>query len=138
MMHTLSLLADAIQDLTQAQGRQRASFLKSAEEMVREALDRIREDRCPRTVHVTHGRYLSKCRKGYDTVLGYLAKHFPQRLDLMDDTADATLRDGFWLSNQCKRQGIEPRKVKACLALQEQGIKEVNSYPFHLLERRFD
>lgn len=81
--------------------------------------------------------YLSKCPPGFDTVLGFLAKHYPERLDCMDNTADATLRDGYWLKARCYRRCISPIKVKACPFLVRQGIFEVNAYPLELLRERF-
>jgi hypothetical protein len=82
-------------------------------------------------------RYLSPCPRGYDTVLGYLAKNYPERLAIMDQTADATMRDGWWLRGECLRQDIAPVKVKAPAFLREQGIEEVNAYPYALLHHRF-
>ena len=74
---------------------------------------------------------------GWDTVLGYLAKHDPLVLSMLDEEAESTLRDGYWLSNRCKKLGIKPVKVPACTFLVRQGIFEVNSYPERLLVERF-
>lgn len=74
----------------------------------------------------------------HDTVLGYLARHQPYVLDLMDPKAEVTARDGFWLTHRCREQGFRPLKVPAPLFLAEQGIEHVNAYPVTLLRQRFD
>lgn len=55
----------------------------------------------------------------------------------MDATAEATIRDGWWLTHRCRERGIEPLKVRVCPWLARQGIFEVNAYPVDLLRRRF-
>jgi hypothetical protein len=75
--------------------------------------------------------------EGFDTVLGYLAKHEPYTLSCIDQFAEATLRDGWWLTHRCRKAGIKPIKVPASLFLVQQGIFEVNSYPVALLQERF-
>jgi hypothetical protein len=40
---------------------------------------------------------------GYDTVLGFLARHHPDALECFDYTDPATTqRDGWWLSHRCQ------------------------------------
>jgi hypothetical protein len=73
----------------------------------------------------------------YDTVLGYLAKHYPERLELIDQVPDATMRDGWALKHHCARVGQPVYKVKAPLFLQDEGIEEVNAYPIEILAHRF-
>ncbi|WP_296084131.1 hypothetical protein [uncultured Agrobacterium sp.] len=75
--------------------------------------------------------------EGHDTVLGYLAKHEPFVLSVIEQYAEATVRDGWWLTHRCKTIGITPPKVPACLFLVQQGIFEVNCYPLELLRERF-
>ena len=71
-----------------------------------------------------------------DTVVGWLAKHDPERLAIMDATPEATQRDGYWLMHRCRERGIEITKVPAPTVLKEQGIDEVNAYPVWLLAER--
>jgi hypothetical protein len=61
--------------------------------------------------------------QNYDTVLGYLATHLPHHLDLMDLTAEATVRDGWALKNACARAGQPVHKVEAPRFLKEEGIQ---------------
>ena len=75
---------------------------------------------------------------GWDTVLGYLAKFHPEVLDCFDYTKPAsTARDGWWLSHQCQRRGIEPRYVEAPACLKQHGITSVRIYPVSLLALRW-
>lgn len=76
--------------------------------------------------------------RGYDTVLGYLAKYDPCTLALIDGEAEATQRDGWWLRHRCREAGLEVVKVAAPLFLKDQGVSQVNAYPEHLLAKRFD
>lgn len=90
-----------------------------------------------------HGRPISDFTSpipylDYDTVLGYLAKHLPHQLDLMDLAPDATMRDGWALKHTCAQVGRPIYKVEAPKFLKEQGIYEVNCYPRELLDRRFN
>lgn len=73
---------------------------------------------------------------GYDTVLGYLVKHNPEALALIQDPAVDTQRDGFWLTRRTRLYGKEPAKVTAPTVLRSQGIETVNAYPVELLELR--
>lgn len=77
--------------------------------------------------------------EGYDTVLGYLAKHHPDVLVLMGDYADpqATVRDGFKLAHWCKKQGCPVLWVKAPPVLAERGVDKVRAYPLSLLAKRW-
>lgn len=93
-----------------------------------------------------HGRplkdYLSPIPlEGYDTVLGFLAKHDPETLELMDDpefNPEATARDGWWLTHQFRRRySGEPPKTSSPPVLRSVGIHEVNMYPVSLLKERF-
>lgn len=74
---------------------------------------------------------------GFDTVLGWLAKNDPVVLSMMDETPEATARDGFWLCHRCKALGIKPVKVPASAFLVRMGLFDVNSYPVELLAERF-
>lgn len=80
-------------------------------------------------------RYLSACPEGHDTVLGFMAQHFPDVVDQCWDATD-TQRDGFWLGHRCRERGIVPVKVAAPQVLQEQGIHAVNAYPVDMLRER--
>jgi hypothetical protein len=82
--------------------------------------------------------YLTTVPRGYNTVLGYLATRAPHLLAFMDEDAEATLRDGYWLKRQAEREGHRVVKVPAPAHLVRQGIFEVNAYPEFLLDRRFD
>lgn len=85
-------------------------------------------------------RYISKrLPKGYDTILGYLAKNFPDRIVTLGEEGmvASTTRDGFWCKNECRRRGLTPIKVKAPLAANEDGIEKVNAYPVEVLQARF-
>lgn len=81
--------------------------------------------------------YVSPCPEGYDTILGYLAKHNPEALELIDKDPDATQRDGFWCMHRSRERGITVQKVAAPKFLAKFGIDEVNAYPIELLEERF-
>jgi len=82
-------------------------------------------------------RFLSPCPPGFDTVLGYLAKHDPVVLDLLDRDPEATKRDGFWLKHRARERELEVVKVEACPWLRQNGIRWVNAYPTSLLAERF-
>ena len=70
----------------------------------------------------------------HDTVLGYLANHRPDVLELMDfDKPEATCRDGFWLAHRHKRVTYVP----APDVLRAKGIMRVRCWPVVLLEQRF-
>lgn len=75
--------------------------------------------------------------EGYDTVVGYLTEYEPAMWDLMDHFAEATQRDGFWLTHQARLRGLPVYRVQACPWLVRQGIFEVNAYPIELLRERF-
>jgi hypothetical protein len=81
-------------------------------------------------------RFKSPVPPGWNTVLGYLAETNPEALFLMDPDAEATQRDGWWLTNQCRRECIVPIKVQAPAHLLQQGIFTVNAYPLRLLQQR--
>lgn len=84
--------------------------------------------------------YISKrLPKGYDTILGYIAKNFPDRITTLGEEAmvASTLRDGFWCKNECRRRSLAPIKVKAPVAAAEDGIETVNAYPIEVLQARF-
>lgn len=74
---------------------------------------------------------------GHYTVISFLARFDPETIALMGPLGEATQRDGFWLSRECKRQGSIGPKVLAPKVLQELGIDRVNVYPEALLRRRF-
>jgi hypothetical protein len=77
--------------------------------------------------------------EGFDTVLGWLAKHHPDVLVLLGDVSDpqATVRDGWRLAHWCKREGKPVLWVEAPAVLQERGIEKVRAYPVSLLKRRW-
>lgn len=80
-------------------------------------------------------RYLSHCPEGYDTVLGYMARHFPDHVGICAEAED-TLRDGFWLTHRCRERGLDAVRVSAPQCLQAQGIATVKAYPINLLRER--
>lgn len=90
------------------------------------------------TVSIDNSQYVSPCPDGFDTVLGYIAKHRPEVLDFMDMNPEATTRDGFWLTNQAKVRKLKVCKVLAPEVLRKQGrhIEMVNAYPVSLLAER--
>ncbi len=75
--------------------------------------------------------------KGYDTVLGFLAKY---RSGVLDDIGDdwrnprETLRDGMWCAARAKGKEIW---VKACPAMKARGIEKLRAYPLEILKERF-
>jgi hypothetical protein len=81
-------------------------------------------------------RHTSACPPGYDTVLGYLVKRNPEALELIEDPAEDTKRDGFKLCHMAGQRGCRVVKVAAPPILQERGITEVNAYPISLLRLR--
>lgn len=88
-------------------------------------------------VHRVDIRYLSPCQPGYDTVLGYLAKHQPGTLELLDQVPDATIRDGFKLRALAIKRDLPVLKVDASPFLRSFGIEQVNSYPIRILVEHF-
>lgn len=74
--------------------------------------------------------------EGYDTVLGYFSKTLPSAFDMMSEPVADTQRDGFWLTHQAHRRGIEVIKVDAPEALADSGITQLNAYPVALLQER--
>ena len=71
---------------------------------------------------------------GFDTILGYLAKHDPDVLDQFDYyDPQATQRDGFWMMHHA----TDRRVVSAPACLQMRGIKVVNAWPLSALQERF-
>lgn len=75
---------------------------------------------------------------GFICIVEFLAQHRPHLLQWMDETPDATLRDGYKLSYlYCRIYRSKPPKIQAPGLLREQGIERVNVYPIDLLEERF-
>lgn len=75
---------------------------------------------------------------GFETILGYLAKHQPEILDEIDySKPEVTARDGWWASHQARRIGRKPVLVSAPPCLQRQNISHVNAWPVSILERRW-
>ncbi|CAB4139640.1 hypothetical protein UFOVP347_50 [uncultured Caudovirales phage] len=74
---------------------------------------------------------------GFDTVLGYLSKHCPEHLALIDHMPSATSRDGWWLCHRIRERGLPLHSVPACAFLRAHGIERVNAYPVGLLRERF-
>lgn len=76
--------------------------------------------------------------QGYDTVLGYLAKHHPDVLDHVDYyDPSVTTRDGWKMSHLCTRKGARVVYVDAPPCLQSAGIERVRAYPIALLATRW-
>lgn len=75
---------------------------------------------------------------GYDTIVGWVSKNRPDIVENMGTQAWLHTRDGFWLTNQCKKRGLKVHKVRAPEVLVDQGIEEVNAYPVELIAERFD
>ena len=74
--------------------------------------------------------------KGYDTVLGFLAKWHPEILDVIDwHDPSATLRDGLWCMHRSKGSEMW---AKAPQAMLEMGLKKVRAYPLEILKQRFE
>jgi hypothetical protein len=75
---------------------------------------------------------------GHDTILGYLARHHADVLDMINPSEPAdTVRDGFKLAAWCKQEGLAPRYVTAPPILARQGIFTIRAYPLNLLQRRW-
>lgn len=75
---------------------------------------------------------------GYDTVLGFLAKHHPEVLDSLDySDPQVTLRDGYWLMHRTREAGLAPVLVDAPGCLKAKGISHVNAWPLKLLQKRW-
>lgn len=81
-------------------------------------------------------RWCSPVPPGWDTWVGYLAKHRPEILANMDETPEATQRDGWWLQHRCLERGIIPVKVPAPEVFRSDGIDQLNAYPVELLAER--
>lgn len=73
---------------------------------------------------------------GYDTVVGYLAKHDPDQLRALRDPVNDTSRAGFWCKARTEREGYCVVKVPAPPAIVARGITELNAYPTSVLAER--
>ncbi|PCD76768.1 hypothetical protein [Pseudothioclava arenosa] len=76
--------------------------------------------------------------EGYETVIGYYARHNPWALAMQLDDPEATLRDGFWCKHRANERGIAVVKVPAPEIFRSQGIEQVNAYPLSLLRERME
>ncbi|MCA2979335.1 MAG: hypothetical protein INH37_13685 [Myxococcaceae bacterium] len=82
-------------------------------------------------------QFQSACPAGFDTIIGWVSKN---RYDIIENCGTAAWlhsRDGFWLSNQCKKRQRPILKVEAPKVLRDQGIEQVNAYPIDLIAERF-
>jgi len=82
-------------------------------------------------------QFQSACPAGFDTIIGWVSKN---RYDIIENCGTAAWlhsRDGFWLSNQCKKRQRAIFKVEAPKVLRDQGIDHVNAYPIELIAERF-
>lgn len=80
--------------------------------------------------------WVSPVPQGWDTVLGWTAKHNPAFFDLCDDPISGTVRDGYWLTHRCRERGINAISVDAPAHLAARGIRTVNAYPTSLVAQR--
>jgi hypothetical protein len=83
-------------------------------------------------------RFMSAVPAGYDTVFGFLAKHYPDVLTFMDETVDATEADERTLATWCREKGLATVEVKAPPSLHEAGVERVTAYPLTLLVACFN
>ncbi len=74
---------------------------------------------------------------GYDTVLGFVARH-PDLSHLLTDNPHDTARDGVWCARVCAQRGLMTCKVPAPHVLRDRGINVVNAYPVGIIAERFD
>jgi hypothetical protein len=115
-----------------------AHDLESALASVRDAIANLSHDEAPSVVTYIDPRFADCIGRGvpdgYDTVLGYLAKHHPEMLELIDYAdPSATARDGFWLAHRWSRVDYVP----APPVLRAAGILRVRCWPVDLLRERF-
>ncbi len=89
---------------------------------------------CPTPIPGPDPKFLSPCPEGYDTILGYLAKHFPAQCSDMERPAAETVKDGKWLTAKARQY---PARViivvPAPWVLEDIGVREVNAYPVDML-----
>lgn len=117
---------------------QQLKDLRLAVANITRALDNIEASLSASTTLLRHSDCVSPVPKGYDTVLGYLAKYHPDVLDTFDHAdPSATQRDGYWLKHRAREQGLAVWMVTAPPILQAAGITVVNSYPLELLAQRW-
>ena len=83
-------------------------------------------------------KFLSPCPPGYDTVLGYLAKHQPDTVLGMTDPVSGTINDGRRMRDMAARLGAQVIKVPASVAVASVGADSVNAYPTEILSRYFE
>lgn len=74
--------------------------------------------------------------RGYNTVLGYLAKTNPEALALIPDVVEDTKRDGLSLTSAAAHAGKRIYRVAAPPVVRERGFATVNAYPVALLRQR--
>lgn len=76
--------------------------------------------------------------EGYDTILGYLAKHHADVLDqLTYSDPRVTVRDGYKLAHLARKANVPVIYVPAPECLSSQGFKTVRAYPLEILEQRW-
>lgn len=80
--------------------------------------------------------YTTPCPEGWDTVVGYLAKHRPEVIAALGEAAEVTQRDGFWLMHRTRERGLPVVWVRASRVLQEQDVMQVRAWPVDLLSER--
>lgn len=74
---------------------------------------------------------------GWDTVVGYLARHAPALLRIMDRLPSSTEEGGHPLTASCRRLGITPVTVAAPPLFVAHGIAAVSAFPVRLLADHF-
>jgi hypothetical protein len=134
MFDTVAALQRTAADLRSALDRVNAAIM---------ALQRdgspLRATDAPTTVTYVDPRFADCLSRGVpegrDTVLGYLAKHHPEMLELIDyDVPEATARDGFWLAHRAHEQAVF---CPAPPVLRAKGIMRVRAWTVALLSQRF-
>lgn len=138
MAHELRrLIGHALTTAHLAEATLDRAMLDQTRSYLLEALERV-EQVALRAIRGCDVRYLSACPPGYQTVLGYLATHEPEMLELLDKDPSATADDGVWCGHRCIVLGVEPVQVRACPWLaDEHGIARSVAYPIRVLQERF-
>lgn len=127
-------MTKALRDYTARVNAIAAALAKLGEDLSNEANTR------PLTTFLyRHWDAVTPCMpEGYDTVLGFLAKHHADVLDLIDySDPRVTQRDGWKLAHLTRQAGLPVIYVPAPECLAARGFKTVRAYPISLMQQRW-
>lgn len=77
-------------------------------------------------------KYQSDCQPGYDTIVGYLSKVYPEVLDLLEDPMRDTVALGKAVASE---EDARAMPVYAPDCFKKRGCHIINSYPIRVIDR---